>query len=96
MENINMHEHTDGITVDVRVQPRSSKNSIVGVYQGALKIMLNVPPVDGAANAACCELLAKQLGIAKSAVEILRGHTSRSKTVKIKNVKTEDIYKLLK
>lgn len=66
---------------NIRVQPRASRNRVAGVYDGALKITLTAPPVDNAANKACTAFLAQLLGLAKSAVTIVAGHTGRSKQV---------------
>lgn len=67
------------------IQPRSSKNSVVGLYGDALKIKLTAPPVEGAANKMCIEFLAKQLGVPKSTLSIISGHSSRTKQILIKN-----------
>lgn len=63
----------------VRVQPRSSRAKIVGMHGDMVKIALTSPPVDGAANKALCQLLAKELGVAKGRVAIVRGERSREK-----------------
>ena len=68
----------------VRVVPRSSRSEIVGLHDGALKVKLNAPPVDGAANDELVKLLAKEFKVAASAIEIVRGHTSRSKRVRVR------------
>jgi uncharacterized protein (TIGR00251 family) len=75
-----------GLSVDVIIQPRSSRDEIVGMHGNALKIKLTAPPVDGKANAALIAFLAKKLGVSKSSVEIVRGHTSRIKTIRISGV----------
>ena len=67
----------------VRVVPRASKSAIIGEHDGALKIKLNAPPVDGAANAELIKILAKTFSVPKNAVEIVGGQTSKSKKVKI-------------
>jgi uncharacterized protein (TIGR00251 family) len=72
-------ETADGIRFQVVVQPKSSRNLIVGSYGDALKIKLKAPPVDGAANRMLVQFVAKVLKVPKSAVEILTGHTSRTK-----------------
>ena len=72
-----------GAMFRVRVQPGASKNEIVGVQQDALKIRISAPPVEGKANRALVQFLAKQLGVKRSQVEIMSGHTSRSKTIHI-------------
>ncbi|MFH1985217.1 MAG: DUF167 domain-containing protein [Pseudomonadota bacterium] len=77
-----MIEHADGgLLFTVTVQPRASKNAVAGRHGDTLKIRLTAPPVDGAANKACIAFLAKQLGVAKSALEIVSGHTSRTKRI---------------
>jgi uncharacterized protein (TIGR00251 family) len=70
-----------GISFKIHVQPKASKNSIVGVHADALKIRLTAPPVDGAANKLCIKYLSKITGISKSAFEITAGHTSRKKYI---------------
>ena len=77
----------DGIIIEVKVDPRSSKRGIVGVMDNVLKVKLTAPPVDGAANEQLVELLAERYGVKKSNIIILRGETSRRKTVKIMGVK---------
>ncbi len=67
----------------VYVQPKASKNAIVGAYQDALKIKLTAPPAEGAANRQCVEVLAKALGIPKSAITITGGLSSRHKQIRI-------------
>ena len=76
-------ESPRGFIINVFVQPRSSKNSIEGVHGDALKIRLKAPPVGGAANKMCIEYLAKSVGIPKSSVEVLSGHSSRTKRILI-------------
>ncbi len=67
----------------VRVQPRASREQILGWHDGRLKIALNAPPVEGAANGALCRLLAKALGVGKTAVQVIQGEKSREKLVRI-------------
>ena len=74
---------------NVRVVPRASKSEIVGAYDGALKIRIASPPVDGAANAELIKLLSKTFGVSKSEVEILAGQTSKTKQIKIGNLAAE-------
>jgi uncharacterized protein (TIGR00251 family) len=76
--------HPEGILLAVTVQPRASCNQIAGIHGNALKIKLTAPPVDNAANKMCVQYLAKCLGLPKSAVEIISGHTSRSKQLLIR------------
>lgn len=71
----------DGVTFWVLVQPRSSKKAVAGTHQDALKIKLTAPPVEGAANAQCLEVLAKALDRPKSTLTIVNGQTSRRKQI---------------
>lgn len=72
---------SDGVIIAVRLQPRSSRNQVEGVFEGALKIRLTAPPVDGSANRALIEYLSELTGIRKSAFSISKGHKSRDKSV---------------
>jgi hypothetical protein len=71
----------DGVLLAVKLQPRASKNEIGAPLGGELKIKVTAPPVDAAANQALVELLAEKLGCPRGAVRIIRGHTSRHKTI---------------
>jgi len=75
-----------GIVIQVRVQPRSSRKGIEGVTGDTLKINLTAPPVDGAANQQLIEVLSEELKLRKSSIRILKGKSSRYKTVEIKGI----------
>ncbi len=85
----------DGVTFTVHVQPRASRAEICGIHNGELKVRLTAPPVDDAANAQCLELLAKRLGIAKSALAIRHGNKSRHKTISVAGATASDIHRLI-
>ena len=91
MGELRIRERDGAITFEVRVAPRASRNRIVGVQEGALKVALTAPPVDGAANEALKKLLAKAVGVAKSDVEILRGDRARIKVLRIHGVSASDV-----
>jgi uncharacterized protein (TIGR00251 family) len=78
------------LTITVQVQPRSSRDEIIGVHEGRLKIRISAPPVDGKANERLTEVIAKAFGVSKSSVEIVKGHHSRVKTIKISGIRRED------
>jgi uncharacterized protein len=84
------------VTFAVKVQPRASKDDVAGVMNGALKIRLQAPAVEGRANEALCEFLAHLLKRPKSAVRILAGERSRSKRVEISGVAAAEIEALLR
>lgn len=67
------------------LQPRASKNEIVGIQGDRLKIRITAPPVDGKANQHLVALLSKWFGAPKSAITIVRGETGRQKTVSIES-----------
>ncbi|MBI3593161.1 MAG: YggU family protein [Nitrospirae bacterium] len=75
----------DGIIIEVKVIPRSSKKEIAGVADNVVKVKLTAPPVDGAANEQLIELLSEECNIKKSSIIILKGESSRRKIVKIIN-----------
>jgi uncharacterized protein len=83
------------VALSVRIQPRASKNEIVTMASGGLKIRLTAPPVDGAANEALVKFLAAVLSIPKSRVEIVSGHTSREKIVRISGISGAEVKRLL-
>ncbi|NTV66546.1 MAG: DUF167 domain-containing protein [Chlorobaculum sp.] len=76
----------DAVCLSVRVQPRSSKSGVAGMYGEQIKICLKSAPVDNAANKECCELLAKALGVPRSSVSVMNGASSRSKVLKVEGV----------
>jgi len=79
----------NGILLSVKLQPRASRNEIGDALGSELRIKVTAPPVDAAANEALIMLLAKTLDCPRSKVELLRGHTSRHKTVMIYGLTTE-------
>jgi len=83
------------ITFSIRIQPRASKNELLRMEDGALKIRLTAPPVYGAANEALVKFLADQFEIRRSQVEIVSGHTSRDKIVRIEGVHNKEAERLL-
>ncbi|MGD8513808.1 MAG: DUF167 domain-containing protein [Deltaproteobacteria bacterium] len=91
-----VQESPEGITFRVTVQPRGSKNEIVGLQGDALKIKLTAPPVEGAANRMCVEFLAKSLKVRKSDVKIIQGHSSRAKKVLVRSANRDSIQSLLR
>lgn len=83
---IRFTERDGNLIFNVRVVPKSSKSEIVGEHDGALKIKIKSPPIDGAANAELIKVLAKFFDVPKSAVEILKGQTSKTKQIKIEGI----------
>ncbi|HEX9776646.1 MAG TPA: DUF167 domain-containing protein [Geopsychrobacteraceae bacterium] len=81
-----LKQHEDGVLLNLNVQPRSSKNQLVGLLDDALKIKLMSPPVDGAANKCCCAYLAKLFGIARGRVTLVSGEKSRRKVILLRGL----------
>ena len=67
------------MTLAVHVQPRASRNAVVGWHGDALKVALTAPPVDGAANAALIAFIAEHFGLKRSQISLVRGDSSRHK-----------------
>ncbi|MFL5613873.1 MAG: DUF167 domain-containing protein [Gemmatimonadaceae bacterium] len=78
----------------VHVQPRASRNEIVGLHGDALKVRLQAPPVDDAANEALVQLIATALGLPRGAVRIIAGARARSKVVEVVGASPEQIAQL--
>jgi len=87
---LNIQETDKGITVEVKVQPRSSRNQIVGEQEGALKVKLTAPPVEGEANKALLDFFAAILKLPRKDIELLRGQTARNKLIAIRGISIED------
>ena len=82
---LGIQKKTGGIVFKILVQPRSSKNMITGLHGDAIKVKLTASPVNNAANRMSINILAKALGVPKSSLEIVSGHTSRNKQVLLRS-----------
>jgi uncharacterized protein len=80
------HARDDHVLVDVHVQPRAGRTAVVGRHGTALKLRVAAPPADGRANDATCALLARTLGVAPGAVQVVSGATSRSKRLRVDGI----------
>src|SRR2546427_12040566 len=78
----------DGLLLSIKVQPRASANAVGEQLGNELRIKVTAPPVDSAANEAVLRLLAERLDCARNQVELVRGHTSRHKLVKLRGLST--------
>ncbi len=72
------------LILHVQIQPKSSKDEVVGMIGENLKIKITAPPIDGKANEHLCRFIAKVFNVSKSQVSILKGETSKIKTLLIK------------
>ena len=91
MSGLRIEENDDSVTFEVRVVPRASRDEIIGVHEGALKVALTPPPVEGAANAALAKLVSKALGVPKTQVEIVRGQRARTKLLRVHGIDSEGL-----
>ena len=88
---IPVHDTPAGATFQVKVHPRARKNVITGVLGDALKLALTAPPIEGRANEACIEFLAKFLNVPRSSVTIAAGESSRQKLVRVAGVQAAQV-----
>ena len=88
---VNVRKLPDGCSFQVRVQPRARRNAVAGDIDGALKISLTAPPVEGRANEACIEFLAKLLKAPKSSFSIAAGATTRNKVIHVLGISADEL-----
>ena len=81
MTTVRIDASREGALLSVRVQPRAKREGIIGVHDGALKIALRAPPVDGAANSALLKRLAKTFEVPMKTLSISSGATGRQKRI---------------
>lgn len=93
---LEVREKENGVVLEVRVQPRASRDEIAGELGGAMKIRLQAPAVENRANEALVDYLARLLKTPKSAVRILGGERNRTKRVEIRGVTKQQIFGLLR
>ena len=80
-----------GCMLKVRVQPRASRNQVDGFEEDTLRVRVTAPPTDGQANDGVITLLSKTLGVSKSRLEIVRGHSSRNKLVSVETLTEQEV-----
>ena len=80
-----------GIIMGIKVQPRASRNQLIGEQDGCLKVKLTAPPVEGEANQALINYLARLLAIPKKNIKLLKGETSRHKLIEISGLSSAEL-----
>lgn len=75
-----------GLILHLYIQPNASRDELVGLYDGELKVSVSAPPVDGASNTRLVKFLTSEFGVSKSSIVLERGHTSRHKRIRIEGV----------
>lgn len=78
-----LRETKDGIALQLKISPNASKNEIIK-FDGCIKVKITAQPIDGKANRCLIEYLSKLFKVPKTSIEILRGETSKEKTILIK------------
>ena len=92
---IEVRPHPEGAVLPVRAQPGAKKDAVVGEYAGALKVAVTAPPEDGRANAALVVYLKNWLGVKRSQVELISGHSARNKLFLIRGLTPEQVSAIL-
>ncbi|HEX6081500.1 MAG TPA: DUF167 domain-containing protein [Methylomirabilota bacterium] len=82
---------SDGLLLRVRVQPRASRNEVVGWQDDALRVRVTAPPADGLANRAVTDLLARALRLPASQIALVRGAASRDKLFRVARLSPSDV-----
>jgi len=90
-----LREHADGVLMRVRVQPGAKRSAVLGVHNGALKVAVAAPPVDGKANDSLVSFFRGLFGLKRSQVSIHSGEKSREKSVLLTGVTAERIRSIL-
>ena len=91
---INFEVHSQGIILPIRAQPGASSNGIRGIQNGQLKVSVTQIAEKGKANKAICGLLAKELKVPKTSVEMISGETSRQKRILIRGADSSILVRL--
>lgn len=84
-----------GVRLHLFIQPKSSKNEVVGPHNGEIKVKLTAPPVDGRANECLIEFMSDLFGIPKRDVHLIRGDTGRHKVVELTGLKEAQVRETL-
>jgi uncharacterized protein len=93
-QTIHCTRRDDAIIFDVRVVPRASRSAVMGAHDGALRVRVAAPPVEGAANEELLRTLARALGVPRRAVEITGGHASKLKQVRVSGIECSKLESL--
>jgi uncharacterized protein len=92
---IRYSQHDRGLTFAVRVVPRASRSAVGGEYNGALRVRISAPPVDGAANRELTRVLARSFRVPQNAGEIISGSNSKNKIVRLQGANATRLEQLM-
>ena len=85
----------EGVVFEAFLQPRASRNEIAGLHGDCLKIRVTSAPVEGKANQACIDCIARALGLKRGEIEIIAGHTARRKRLHVSGITPEEFKRRL-
>jgi uncharacterized protein (TIGR00251 family) len=88
---VDLRQRGEAVAFTVRVVPRASRNKIAGIHDGAVRIRLTAPPVEGAANEALISFLSGVLRVPKRDIELVSGQTARSKVVSVSGLSPAEV-----
>lgn len=88
-----LKQTNDGLILQIRISPNASKNEIIKSDEG-IKVKVTAQPIDGKANKALIEFLSKQFKVPKTSFEIIRGETSKDKTILIRVFENQKVSKI--
>lgn len=88
---LQLRERPGGLVFSVRVQPKSSRDEIVGINDGVLWVKVTAPPIEGQANRACLDLLARMLDLSVSSLALTGGPRSRNKQLQVSGVTADHV-----
>ena len=92
---LQINEMAGGIRLEIKVQPRSARNSIAGEQDGRLKIKITAPPVEGEANKMLIEYLAQLCKLPKRNITIIKGDSSTYKLIELRGITREEFLRKL-
>lgn len=88
---VDLRQRGEAVAFSVRVVPRASRNTIAGIQDGAVRIRLTAPPVEGAANEALISFLSSVLRVPKRDIELVSGQTAPNKVVSVSGLSAEEV-----
>jgi uncharacterized protein (TIGR00251 family) len=90
-----LRESEEGVLLALKVTPRASADSLVGLHGHELRVKVTAPPVDSAANAAVLQLLSEKLGCSRSSLRLIRGATNPHKSVLVSGMTVSEVARRL-
>ncbi len=85
-----------GVRLHLFVQPKASKNEVVGAHDKEIKVKITAPPLDGRANEGLIEFMSDLFKLPKKNIQLVRGESSRHKVIEIQGITPEKAREILK